>query len=518
MSEPLTWLNDPYYFDPQPQPVNQWLNANELLLFGQRDKVLLSDSKLNLFPIMVRRVDFVREKSTDRILRRFPYIKLLPEEREILSSKSLLMAEQCRNYFYRSENRSIMEWHKQLQTFLEREFIPLPFLRCCQKFLTVDLSDRVFSSARGEEFVLPNILTPELAYLAGIVNGDGNLQKYTLRIIDFSEENIRSIHSRFLRLFQQDGNILFKTDNSPELVITNLWVVRLFSFLTSQSINIRKYNSLKEPLIFQDKQLKSYYWSGLMDSDGCYKQNKATFSTISESFALSFLQYLNANNISAVLRKGIGDTSIIYISKDSHEKLKSLLICMHPEKKSDFFSLSNSPSRLIKIFSQFNRENIISDYFNFELLKGVYVLGLSNNICGLRGELSLRSFSEKINVHHRTIKDIENENQGISIQLLAKILKSTQISLMPYLSERNSLLRYKIKNATPIKLITQPSEELEYLSQNILFYKHSFKLKNNIQKSKLILKKLFDVETKTDIVKNKLLQNFFFTYFRFKVI
>ena len=149
MPEPLTWLTDPIYFDPKPTSVNQWMNANELLANGQRETIFLSNGKFNLFPIMVRRVDFLREKSSDRILRRFPYIKLKEEEKEILISNRLLIAEHCRDYFYCSENRSILEWNKLLGSFLEREFIPLPFLRCCQEYLTNNFSsERTFSSAR----------------------------------------------------------------------------------------------------------------------------------------------------------------------------------------------------------------------------------------------------------------------------------------------------------------------------------------------------------------------------------
>ena len=513
MTTPLNWLTDPCYFDLEPQPVNQWVNANDLIKLNRQEEILLDKDKLNLFPIMVRRVDFVREKSSDRVLRRFPYLKITAEEKEIITTNRLLIAERCRDYFYRSENKSILEWNQLLGSFLKREFIPLPVIRCCKDFYDfIPSSERIYSSARGEEFRFIDTLTQELAYLAGIINGDGNLQKYTLRIVDFSEENIRNLHARFLHLFRQDGNILFKTPNSPELVITNLWVVRLFSFLTSQPIGIKKYHSLQEPLIFQEQPLRSYYWSGLMDSDGSYKQNKAVFSSVSNSFALGFLKFLHVNGVSAVLRKGIGDTSIVYISKESHEKLKKLLVCLHPEKKPDFQALTNSPSRLVKIFSEINFNHLINGYFNFELMEGVYIKGLSENIRKLRGELSLREFSKRFGIYHRTIKDIEEDKQGINIHLLSNILKLNGYSLMPYISEINDSLRYKMKNTSSLKLVTRPSKVLIDIFQNSLFYKHSIILQNDPDKLRKILYDLFDFETQDTQIKNQLLLKFFSSY------
>ena len=65
LSGPLTWKNDPIQFDSEPLPVNQWLNANQLIEQNRDMDIFLTDGlQLNLYPVMVRKNDFVRKKSS----------------------------------------------------------------------------------------------------------------------------------------------------------------------------------------------------------------------------------------------------------------------------------------------------------------------------------------------------------------------------------------------------------------------------------------------------------------------
>ena len=522
MPKPLTWINDPLLFDVEPLQVNQWLNANELIHQNRSNEIFLSDEKhMNLYPIMIRKNDFVRKKSSDRIMARLPFLVINDETKEQIQDKILLISEIIRNYFYKSINKSIMEWKQDILNYMRRGTLPFPIIRCCFELLPnlhalVNETSLRFTSARGEAFSMPTNLTKEIAYLAGMVNGDGNLRKYTLRIVDFSIENIKQLQTLFREYFDQIGNILFKTPNSPELVITNLWVVRLFSFLTSQPIGIKKYESLREPLIFQKEPLRAYYWSGLMDSDGSYKRNSPKFSSVSESFAIDFLNYLKQNKIIAVLRKGIGNTSIVYLSSESNEILKSLLVCLHPEKQKEFIALTKSPSRFKLKFIDFESEQLIDGYFNFELFKSVYVTGLTKNIRDMRGSQSLRLFAKSLEASHRTIQEIEKGKQGIEISLLTKLLSLNGQSLMPYLEEHSMFIRYKMRNTEPINLVVKPSQQLISLAENLRFFKHSIVIKNATN-SKKDLMQLFDVHLTGKQVNNKLIRTFFHLFSKFEI-
>ena len=65
----LNWRTDPIYFDPEPLPVNTWLNANEFIEAGKKELIIQGPTlQFNLHPMLVRRVVFVRTKPSDRIL------------------------------------------------------------------------------------------------------------------------------------------------------------------------------------------------------------------------------------------------------------------------------------------------------------------------------------------------------------------------------------------------------------------------------------------------------------------
>jgi len=140
LTEPLTWQNDTIYFDKEPLPVNEWLNANELIKEGKRKLILTEDQAFNFYPILIRRNDFVREKPTDRILARFPYIELTEKEKEVIKENQLLISEKLRDYFFKSDNHKILTCRDILLKNLERGFVPLPFLRCFPEEITIDLS------------------------------------------------------------------------------------------------------------------------------------------------------------------------------------------------------------------------------------------------------------------------------------------------------------------------------------------------------------------------------------------
>lgn len=73
MQEFLNWRTDPLLLDPTSMKQNDWQTANELLETGQSDSFLTAAEQLRLYPIMVRKIDFV---SGERIMQSFPYIAL----------------------------------------------------------------------------------------------------------------------------------------------------------------------------------------------------------------------------------------------------------------------------------------------------------------------------------------------------------------------------------------------------------------------------------------------------------
>jgi len=105
----FSWQTDPLLYDEHPILENAWLTANKLLEKGEEERIFSERTtlKLKLYPILVRKIDFVRKRQSDRILARFPFKVLTAEERALIQHKELLLAEQVRNYFYRSLDDSI---------------------------------------------------------------------------------------------------------------------------------------------------------------------------------------------------------------------------------------------------------------------------------------------------------------------------------------------------------------------------------------------------------------------------
>ena len=514
---PLTWENDPIYFDKEVALTTHWLNANELLA-QKKDQIFISKSKkLSLFPIMVRRSDFLRKKTSDRILARFPYVKLTEEEKTLFRNQELIVAERLRDYFYKSDNRRILEWRDILRKDLKRGFVPLPFLRCSPEKEKFDLTNRSFESARGEAFQMPTKLTKELAYLAGMVNGDGSLKKYVLSIVDYSIDNIRQLKEQFEKLFAQTGRIQLQTENSPTLIITNLWVVRLFSFLTSQPIGGKKYHALREPLIFQEQPLRSHYWSGVMDADGSYVNRTVKLVSASAHYIEDFRNFLKTIKIkSKYLERGDG-TYQVYIPRAYHHIYKKHMTCLHPEKKLDFHKLKQGREKNetnAKLFTSFDRKKLVNSYFNFELLDGIHVYGIGEKLRLLRGKQQKKDFSKKIGISSSIYSRIESNKQTVSIEVLRRVLKETSnFDLMPWLFSLGRIIQFRRGNAQPIYLDIKPSTELEYLAKKLIFYPTSIRVLPNTSND--LINKIetrFGIEVKENLITNRVLNHYFTTF------
>lgn len=85
MQEFLNWRTDPLLMDSEPFKQNTWLTTNDLLELGQNEAFLASSGQLLLYPIMIRKNDFI---SGERIIQSFPYILLDQEWINIKRKKS----------------------------------------------------------------------------------------------------------------------------------------------------------------------------------------------------------------------------------------------------------------------------------------------------------------------------------------------------------------------------------------------------------------------------------------------
>ncbi|MBD3190369.1 MAG: hypothetical protein GF308_06980 [Candidatus Heimdallarchaeota archaeon] len=513
----INWRTDPQLFEPEPVGKTSWLNANELITGGRKKDLFLRDNQiLNLFPILVRRSDFVRRTSRDRILARFPFLVLTSDQKAFLKKKKLLLAEATAHYFYSSVNRSILQWRDRIQTFLERGALPFPVMRVAQEvwgtnkeFLFAQNKRAVsFTSARGEPFKIPTKLTKELAYLAGMVNGDGNLQRYILSIVDFSLGNIEQLQRQFQCLFAQEGRIQYPTKNSFELIITNKWLVRFFSFMTDQPIDKKKYPHLQEPLLFKTEPLRTYYWSGVLDADGSYANKNITFTSTSRRFAEDFLQYLHDKGIQATWRSQQDQTFRIYIPRKFHAKYKSFAKCFHPVKRREFQAITKGRSIEARYFSGFNYKALINGFFNFRLLKGLSVIGLAPYVKQIRRKRSKKTFAKLLRVTATSIRELETGRYGLNLQLLERMLKLEKQSLMPFLAGYQEPLKFRMRSSQPVRLDFRPNKSLKKIFSSLIFFENRIRLPSDDEELKIAVERHFGVQIKKAMIINKVIRDF----------
>ncbi|MGC9778227.1 MAG: hypothetical protein HZR80_03195 [Candidatus Heimdallarchaeota archaeon] len=315
-----------------------WFTANQILEKHQSEQYLLKNNQLHPYPILVRKIDFI---SGERPLQSFPYLVLDHAWIQKLRKRSLSIAEKVHYYFKGCNyNKSIRDWQKKIISYLEnQQRLPFPLFRLVddwESYFYEKLAVQ-FQSARGEAFQLPLYLTEDLAYISGVVMGDGHLADYFVNIIDYSKEHIELIAALLVELFQSKIEIFKQSNaNAWNINILGKWIVRFFNFLSGQPINARKYPALREPLIFQKNDLfLKAFWRGVMDADVSYK-TVISFSTASQRFLSDFSAYLSQHNIHCrfYTQSVFGGTSHSFtVAGESCKRFAKLIGTAHPQKQ-----------------------------------------------------------------------------------------------------------------------------------------------------------------------------------------
>lgn len=532
----LNWLNDPLLLDAEPTPINKWLTANKLLAKASQkessndnnDLVSLEGRwfihcndnvcSLNLYSILVRKIDFVRKKDSDRILSRFPFLVLSDEEKVLIKKKILLVAECARDYFYKSINSGIMDWKKRLETYLERGAMPYPLYRCACKVLNLPLlnpkiDELFFESARGKKYSVSTKVTNALAYLCGVCNGDGHLKQHWLRIIDETKEHIVFLSQIFEQLFSDPGEI-FKTKDS------NAWnvelrctaAVRLINFLTDHTIDGAKYDSLREPVLFKrlGNPFRNYYWGGAMDADGSYV-NHIGFTSVSKTYLKEFQKYLQRIDISSKLIP-IKDFGFNLTVPVKHRLDFIHHIGVINSKKAKDYKDFLTRKIVFHKFKGINIKNLTSmGYFNLGLLKSLFIQGVGEYLCKYRDGRPYKRMTEMFNLSAGSFANYERNNRAIPYSLFQKIITNQyedKDQLFIILSNTKFCVKFQTSNSQPIKLPLKPCETLK---QILKFLEPKTSYVNVLTKSEVIqmqIKETFGVGEFNTRIKNRLLVNY----------
>jgi len=460
MFEYLSWQKDPLLLDPEPLEQNTWLTANDLCTQGKKGQIFSPIGHLNLYSFMLRKIDFV---SGERLLQSFPYIVIDEEWCSLLRKQTLLLAERTHYYFHNAlTNIPIHNWQKKIIEYLEKQHrLPFPLFRLADNWQDYFLEKQFvqFQSARGEDFQLPLYLTEDLAYLTGVVMGDGHLADYFINIIDSSKEHIKNL-AGLLQLHFNSKIEFFEQQNAQawNVNILGKWIVRFFNFLSGQPINERKYPHLCEPLIFQEQELfRRAFWRGLMDADGSYKTTIG-FGTASKRLLIDFSNYLKLHNIHYRFYKqdNFGNiTHSLVIVGQSRKAFAELISSNHPTKQQELLNLLN---RKINRFTQnsatlqqqgfwggqvlgVNEQKLVSGFFNLNLVPNLSLANLGSYLLGLRDkhEHNQKTLATQLTITQTLLSKYERDFLAIPITTLLKLLDFYDILLENFLTEFSKL-------------------------------------------------------------------------------
>lgn len=477
MQKFLHWRTDPLLIDPEPMVQNKWLTANDLIESGQREKIFTSTGQFQLYSIMVRKTDFI---SRERLLQSFPYI-VLDEERMVeIRKKTLFLAEKAHNYFQETPvDYNIRSWQKRLIKYLEEQKrLPFPLFRLYPDWLKIFHNKQFlsFQSARGENFQLPLFLTEDLAYLSGVVMGDGHLANYFINIIDSSKEHIENLSKLLINNFNSKTEF-FKQSNANAWNVNLLgkWIVRFFNFFSSQPINQRKYPFLRESLIFQGNGIfRRAFWRGLMDADGSYKST-ILFGSASKRLIIDFESFLLQNGINFRNYKQEvfgGITYSISILGKSRKDFTELIGTVHPQKSEEITELL---SRRVNRFSQrphtlfkqgtwegrvksFREDKLLSGFFDFSRINNFCVINMGDLLLEMRGKQTQEVFTEKLPINQGMLSQYERNEIAIPITILSLIFTQANYSIEEFYRQ-NPRLSIRVRKSK-CTLDTQPNKFL----------------------------------------------------------
>ena len=492
MTDFLNWRTDPLLVDPEPLVQNTWLTANDLLESDLRDSFIISIGQLLLYPIIIRKNDFI---TGERILQSFPYINLDKNWLVKIRKQSLALAEKTHYYFQKSNyNRTIRDWQKKINNYLEeQQRLPFPLFRLVpsyEKFFQEKQAVN-FQSARGEDFQLPLYLTENLAYLTGVIMGDGHLAGYFINIIDSCKEHIENLTRLLSQLFHSKTEFFEQPNaNAWNVNILGKWLVRFFNFLSGQPINARKYPTLCEPLIFQtNDHFRSAFWRGLMDADGSYKTN-ISFGTASQRLLNDFSNFLSEHNFQQrFYTQSVfgGTTYSLIVAGEFRKQFAQLVGSNHPQKQRELQSLL---SRKVNRFSPrvhtlrklgtwngqtigFNKDLLLDGVFDFSSFD-FNIIGLGDYFRNLRlsqndSQITLAS---KLKIDQGILSKYESNIVSIPISIIQLILTFYQIPLVSLLSE-NSKLAFQSSRSS-CHFPTKPSKKLLNLMKGLQYKENGF--------------------------------------------
>lgn len=157
----------------------------------------------------------------------------------------------------------------------------------------------VWSKRSKYKVTIPTTVDKKIAYLAGVIVGDGNVviskrkeTKYPrtrILIFNASREYLEFLNDEFYSTFNIKGKIYKKKDKNCYVLAMNKKLIVLY-FLKTIGLMSGKKDNLKIPISLIDKNLFKYFVAGLYDTDGFFYE---TFGIMMSGSNYEFLKTLS---------------------------------------------------------------------------------------------------------------------------------------------------------------------------------------------------------------------------------
>lgn len=277
---------------------------------------------------------------------------------------------------------------KKARDLEENDYLCIAKEKCTRQTpLVLDLTTQPKGKmAHGliENVVKPKLMTPDLAYVLGILVSEGCIDNYRLRVSNTELNILEGVKEKLLHIFGNSVDITIKevkqvdrvdkhgvewksTKQSYELCC---WSKIIANYLNQLGIKLANGNSAKEKdipwsILQADEFSQISYLAAYVDGDGCVKRNGKELIIYSYSKAILHQTQvmLNSHGIDSVVR----DKSVFMPCGNAYELCKKLAEYSCSNKFNDLMKPEN-PDR----FSEYNKLiNLFEKKYKFTQLKSI---------------------------------------------------------------------------------------------------------------------------------------------------
>lgn len=208
-----------------------------------------------------------------------------------------------------------------------------------------------FSVGKGGKAIkLPKNMVPNLAYLTGVISGDGHLATNSVQVTSDSKSYLEKVlNPMFRRIFAVDGNIyIYKKRRAFELSVNSRVLVQFFNKVLGIPIgNKRMKLKVPEIILKSTKKNKAAFIAGFFDTDGYVSSHEMiAFNQKNKKFLLEIkkiLEELGIETRSFDISKR--EPNIIWklsIRTKSAKTFLQKIPSFHPNKIEKFYKIENS--------------------------------------------------------------------------------------------------------------------------------------------------------------------------------